>query len=104
MRYERTEGGFAVVEALVIGVIAAIVIAFAITIIFSITDHTSQTAVCDSEAQAFQAAVISYHDRHKPQMWPSAKEFRSVPQLAKALSLKDGLPGGNSALAHLDGS
>src|SRR5690349_21763003 len=101
---DRNIRGFAVVEALVVGVIAAIVIAFAITIIFNVTDHTSQKAVCESEAQSFQDAVISYHDRHDPQMWPEEKEVHSVPQLAKALSLKDGLTGGNAALEHLDGS
>jgi hypothetical protein len=101
---DRNTRGFAVVEALVVGVLAAIVIAFGITVIFSVTDHTSQKAVCESEAQTFQDAVISYHDRHDPKMWPALKEFHSVPQLAKALTLKDGLTGGNAALAHLDGS
>ena len=101
---KHRDAGFAVVEALVVGVIAAIVIAFAITIFFSVTDHTSSTALCESEAQTFQDAVNSYHDRHDPKMWPAVKEFHSVPLLAKALTLKDGLTGGNAALEHLDGS
>jgi hypothetical protein len=104
MRVERSSGGFAVVEALVIGVIAAIVIAFAITIIFSVTDHTSQAAVCGAEARQFQDAVNSYHDRQDPQSWPKAEQFRSVQQLAIELIVKDGLTGGSHALAHLDGS
>jgi hypothetical protein len=100
----REHAGFAVVEALVVGVIAAIVIAFAITIVFSVTDRTSQVAVCRGEAQSFQDAVINYHDRHDPHMWPDPKEIHSVAQLAEVLSLKDGLSGGSKAIAHLDGS
>jgi hypothetical protein len=98
----RQDTGFALIEALVIGTIAAIVIAFAITIIFSVADHTSQAAVCGAEARQFQDSVNSYHDGHDPHVWPDPKKIRGVPQLAKALSLQYGLSG--NALAHLDGS